>query len=63
MKTKKETTDFDKIEAVKLYAFLQQQSVAYVVNCWLYEFIEKKKAQNFILNKGMYQEYMQSRKS
>lgn len=61
MKTEKEATDFNQIEAVELYRFLQKQPVATVVNYWLYEFIEKKKALSFIQSRGLYAEYTESK--
>lgn len=47
---------------VEAQRFLLSQSREFIVNAWLLEFIERKKAVNFIQSQGLYAEYVKVRK-
>lgn len=60
MEKKPNGTTIDMLEIVELYKFFLAQPADVAAEAWLVEFIERKKACNFIRQKGLYAEFQRT---
>lgn len=60
MEKKPNGTTIDMKEIVELYKFFLEQPTDVATEAWLIEYIERKKAYNFIRQKGLYAEFQRT---